>query len=348
MIESTEETAKPAARARLADVAKLSGFSIKTVSRVFAGDTKVSSETKAGILAAAKRLNFRPNLVARRLRTGELSRTIGLVIGDLANPFYFKLAAAIEAELAKSGMTLLLGTSDENDDSEIQVVESLLAQQVRGLFIIPVASSQGYLSAAQAEGVPFVFLDRPAKGIFADTVALDNRNGMREATVSLIKAGHERIGFIASHGHLFTIQERLAGFRDALLYSQTRFESDWVKITEHDDERLEKEIAKLLADPDGPTALVSGNNRSSVVFVKAYLKSSRKVGFVGFDDFELAEALGLNVVDFSIPEMGKRAAVLLLRKLENVESKLESHVISTNLMDRGSAVVVREIGISTN
>jgi LacI family transcriptional regulator len=299
-------------------------------------------------LDAAKRLNFRPNLVARSLRTGEPSRTIGLVIGDLANPFYFKLAAAIEAELAKAGMTLLLGTSDENDDSEIQVVESLLAQQVRGLFIIPVASSQGYLSSAQAVDVPVVFLDRPARGIFADTVALDNRNGMRDATMSLIKAGHQHIGFIASHGHLFTIQERLAGFRDALLYSQSRFESDWVTITEHDDVQLENGIARLLADPDGPTAFVSGNNRSSVAFVKAYLKSSRRVGFIGFDDFELAEALGLNVVDFSISDMGKLAAVLLLRRLENGEGELESHVIPTNLMDRGSAGLVRGIGMSTD
>lgn len=335
-------------RATLSDVAKLSGFSIKTVSRVFASDDKVASETKTKILEAARRLNFRPNLMARNLRTGENSKTVGLVIGDLSNPFYFKVASAIEKTLAQAGLTLVLSTSDEDEQSEVKVVEALLSQQVRGLIIVPVASSQSYLTPALAVGTPFVFLDRPPKFVPADSISLDNRKGAREATEALISAGHKKIGFIASHGQLPTIQDRIAGFRDALLESDAQYSASWVRITEYDDAKLDHEIKELLESDDGPTAFVSGNNRSSMAFLKAYLTSTRELGFVGFDDFELAEALELSVVDYDLEDMGRQAAKLLLQRIENPHKQVEELTMETRLVKRGSLSFITGFGRSGN
>lgn len=335
-------------RAKLSDVAKLSGFSIKTVSRVFASDDKVAAETRTKILEAARRLNYRPNLMARNLRIGGNSKTVGLVIGDLSNPFYFKLASSIEKTLAQAGLTLILSTSDEDEESEIKVVEALLSQQVRGLIIVPVASSQSYLTNALAAGTPFVFLDRPPKFIPADSISLDNRRGARVATEALVSAGHKKIGFIASHGQLSTIQDRIAGFRDALLESDAQYSASWVRITEYDDAKLDHEIRELLESDDGPTAFVSGNNRSSMAFLKVFLTSTKDLGFVGFDDFELAEALGLSVVDYDLEEMGKQAAKLLLQRIENPSKQIEELTMETRLVQRNSLRFITGFGLSGN
>lgn len=322
-------------RARLVDVARLAGVSTKTASRAFADDPKVAEKTKELVREAAIRLSFRPNLLAKNLRTGAVAKTVGLVIGDLANPFYFKLAAGIERELAANGMTLILGITEDSPESEVRAVNAMLEQQVRALIVAPVAADQSYLERERPFGPPMVFVDRPPVNLLADTVLIQNRDGMAAAVRSLIGRGHRDIAFVANRSYLFTIQERLAGFHQAMLEAGITDSRRWERLMDTAESSLDDAMEELLAAEDGPTAIVAANNRASLAFVKATYRSPSDVAFIGFDDFELADTFGITVVGFDVSEMGREAAKLAVSGIERAGAP--THVkIPTRMIARGS------------
>src|SRR5690606_17602016 len=125
-------------RATVEDVARLAGVSAKTVSRVFAQRELVAAETVERVLAAAKRLRFRPNTLTRRLRRGGGTNVVGFIMGELSNPFYYKVASGIEKELAAHGYSLVVATTDDTAEGEERVADTLLAQRIGALLLIPV------------------------------------------------------------------------------------------------------------------------------------------------------------------------------------------------------------------
>lgn len=323
-------------RARMSDVARLAGVSTKTASRVFSGDDRVAEKTKKNVLEAAARLRYRPNILARNLRAGGVTKTVGLVIGDLSNPFYFKLAAAIERELATQGMNLIVGTTEDSPESEAQVVNAMLSQQVRALIIVPVASDQSYLEGEQSMGTPLVFLDRPAINLVADSVCLKNFEGTKAATQELLALGHRRIAFVAARPNLSTIGDRLRGYQQAMLIAGITDTSELERLTDVSQESIEKAIHDLLTSENPPTAIVGGNNRSSIAFVKVSRELGESCAYIGFDDFELADALGVSVVSFDIPAMGKQATKLATSRIANPASKPRKVEVETLIIRRGS------------
>lgn len=326
----------PIPRARLVDVARLAGVSTKTASRVFSGDDRVAEKTRKSVLDAAARLRFRPNILARSLRSGGVTSTVGLVIGDLGNPFYFKLAAGIERELASRGMNLVVGTTEDSPEIETQVVNALLAQQVRALIIVPSSSDQSYLEGEQMLGTPLIFVDREPTNLIADSLTLTNFEGARQATETLIRLGHTKIAFVANRAHLGTIQDRRRGYQQAMLEAGLGPDGIIERLTEITEESLEAAFRELLTMDHGPTAIVGGNNRSSI----AYLKVSRQLGteraYIGFDDFELADALGISVVSFDTLEMGTVAATMAVERLTAPSETPKREKIQTVLILRGS------------
>ena len=334
--KSSDVTVPALGRARMSDVARLAGVSTKTASRVFAGDEKVADKTKQNVLKAAARLRYRPNVLARNLRTGGATKTVGLVIGDLANPFYFKLAAAIERELAKHGMNLIVGTTEDSPEIEVQVVNAMLGQQVRAVIIVPVASDQSYLESEQQLGTPLVFLDRKAVNLVADSICLANLEGAKLATEELLSKGHKRIAFVAARPNLSTISERLNGYRHAMLTAGLGQAEDLERLPLESELAIEDEIRELLTSKSPPTAILGGNNRTSVAFVKITRELEKSCAYIGFDDFELADALGISVVSFDVLEMGKEATRLAISKINNPGVQPRSVRVETVLIRRGS------------
>jgi LacI family transcriptional regulator len=323
-------------RATLTDVARLAGVSAKTVSRVFAGDDKVSLRTREQVQAAAKRLRFRPNTLARSLRHGGVSNTVAFVIGDLTNPFYSLVAAGVERELAEHGLTMLLATTDDAPGSEAVVVDAMLAQRVRALLIVPIAADQSYLEGERQLGTPIVCVDRPPHHLVADSVVLENREGTAEAVRSLLAVGHRRIGFVCSPPDLYTHQERLAGYRQALLEAGITNSAKWERLEEIDGPSSEDSVRGLLAMDDPPTAIITGNNRASVGALRALLPDVGRVAFIGFDDFELADSFGVSVVAYDPREIGRQAARLALARLDSPAGAPRHTTIPTRLIKRGS------------
>jgi len=327
-------------RPTLADVAREVGVSAKTVSRVLNEDGPVSPQTREQVLAAVARLGFQPNLMARNIRVGGPDTTIGLVIPDLANPFFGAVARAIEDTVRERGLTLLMGSSADDPDRERALTDKFLARRVSILMIVPsVGADHSHLKSHRAAGLPVVFLDRPGVGLSTDSIVSSNRAGTHDGVAHLIAHGHRRIGFIGDLPvKLYTRRERLAGYRTALQEAGLPYDRSLV-TNAHDQPAAATATAQLLALSDPPTALFAGNNMVALGMVAELARSRRKeIAVVAFDDVPLAEALepALTVVAQDPEEIGRAAAATALARLDGDRSRARTITVPTRLIARGS------------
>lgn len=325
------------ARATIADVARLAEVSAKTVSRVFDGSARVAEPTRQRVMDAATRLRFRPNTLARDLRRGGITSSVAFIMGDIENPFYFAVAAGVEQELSAQGFTMLLATTEDSPETERVAIEALLAQRVRALLVIPVSDDQSYLEGERQLGTPIVGVDRPLMNLAADAVTLANRTGMADAVRSLTALGHRRIAFVANPTSNFTVRERLAGYRQALGEVGVLDTAPWEHT--HDDRSydLYDIVVRLLASQSPPTAIVTGNNRATTAVLRA-LRENRDstTAIIGFDDFELAEMLGISVVSYDARALGREAARLALGRIADPAGVARTIELPTRVVHRGS------------
>ncbi|WP_030940793.1 LacI family DNA-binding transcriptional regulator [Streptomyces sp. NRRL S-646] len=327
-------------RPTLADVAREVGVSAKTVSRVLNEDGPVSPRTREQVLAAVAELGFQPNLMARNIRVGGPDTTIGLVIPDLANPFFGAVARAIEDTVGERGLTLLMGSSADDPGRERALTDKFLARRVSILMIVPsVGADHSHLKSHRAAGLPVVFLDRPGVGLSTDSIVSSNRAGTHDGVAHLIAHGHRRIGFIGDLPvKLYTRRERLAGYRTALQEADLAYDRSLV-TNAHDQPAAATATAQLLALSDPPTALFAGNNMVALGMVAELARRGRKdIAVVAFDDVPLAEALepALTVVAQDPEEIGRAAAATALARLDGDRSRARTITVPTRLIVRGS------------
>ncbi|MFF6950284.1 LacI family DNA-binding transcriptional regulator [Streptomyces iakyrus] len=327
-------------RPTLADVAREVGVSAKTVSRVLNEDGPVSARTREHVLAAVAELGFQPNLMARNIRVGGPDTTVGLVIPDLANPFFGAVARGIEDTVRDRGLTLLMGSSADDPERERALTAQFLARRVSILIVVPsVGADHSDLKSHRTAGLPVVFLDRPGVGLSTDSVVSSNRAGAQEGVAHLIAHGHRRIGFVGDLPvKLYTRRERLAGYRAALQEADIPYDRSLV-ASAHDQQGAEAVTAQLLERPDHPTALFAGNNIMALGIVAELARSKRKhVAVVAFDDVSLAEALepALTVVAQDPEEIGRSAAATALARLDGDRSRARTITVPTRLVVRGS------------
>ncbi|MFG2577015.1 LacI family DNA-binding transcriptional regulator [Streptomyces sp. NPDC048481] len=327
-------------RPTLADVAREVGVSAKTVSRVLNEDGPASARTREQVLAAVAKLGFQPNLMARNIRVGGPDTTIGLVIPDLANPFFGAVARSIEDTVRERGLTLLMGSSADEPDRERALTDKFLARRVSILLVVPsVGADHSHLKSHRTAGLPVVFLDRPGVGLATDSIVSSNRAGAHDGVAHLVAHGHRRIGFVGDlPPKLYTRRERLAGYRSAL--QAAGLPHDRALVTNaHDQRGAEAATARLLALADPPTALFAGNNIMALGIVAELARSGRKdVAVVAFDDIALAEALepALTVVAQDPEELGTAAATIALARLDGDRSRARTVTVPTRLIVRGS------------
>jgi len=320
------------------DVAEVAGVSLKTVSRVINDEPGVAAATADRVSAAIQQLGFQRNDLARSLRQGVTSSTLGLLIEDVGNPFYSAIAQAVESAARERGYMLITASCEEDPARERDLVGALLRRRVDALLIVPASRDHGYLGR---DGTPVVFLDRPPSGIDADCVLLDNLGGARAATEHLLARGHERIAVVADPDDLFTAAERLAGHRQALDAAGVPVREDLLRLGTHDAAQAEAVVRELLALPADrrPTAVFAGNNRHTIGALRAINTAAAPVALVGFDDFELADLLGITVVRHETSQMGAHAAALAFERLDGGARAPRRVIVPTELVVRGSGEV---------
>jgi LacI family transcriptional regulator len=324
------------------DVASTAGVSLKTVSRVVNGEAGVRDDTAARVEAAIARLGFARNDLARSLRHGR-ANALGLVIEDVANPFYSAIVRVVEDAAHARSHILITGSCEEDAERERELVLRLLRRSVDALLIVPASSDHRYLLPEIGAGTPVVFLDRPPRGIEADTVLFDNVGGARLGVEHLLRQGHTRIAFVGDPPRLYTAAERLEGYRAALRDAGVEPRDELVSAGSHDAASAQRAVRALLALPAGqrPTALFTANNRNTIGALRALRETTDAIALVGFDDFELADMLPVpvTVVRHDPAEMGRIGADLAYARLDGEDALPRRHVIACELVVRGSGEV---------
>ncbi len=322
------------------DVATAAGVSLKTVSRVINDEQGVTPTKVALVKAAIASLGYERNDIAASLRSGAKSRTVGLVIEDVGNPFYAVVAQAVE-DVAREYSSLLITTSAREDpERERQLITALLRRRVDALLIVPAGPDHGYIASTGFAGNT-VFLDRPPADSEADTVLVDNAVGAELAITHLIGHGHRRIAIVGDAISLYTAQERLAGYRRALAAGGLEADDELISMDHGTLDSAREAVAHLMALPSEhrPTAVFTANNRCTIGALHALDSDRDRVGLVGFDEFELADLLGVTVVRTDPYRMGQVAADLALGTNPEGPRQARQVVLPVELITRGSGEI---------
>ncbi len=209
-------------KVKLVDIAKEMNVSVGLVSLVLSGkakESRISEGLAKKVALKAKQMGYQANALARGLRTGK-SYIIGLIVADIANPYFGKMARQIENEASKLGYQVMFSSSDEDGVKQEELVSMFLSRQVDGMIIVPVANSEKLFSELQSQSVPFVFIDRYCEGINQDFVTTDNFEGAVELTNQLIEKGYKKIASLVYDIDNTNNIDRIRGYESALKNSK--------------------------------------------------------------------------------------------------------------------------------
>jgi DNA-binding LacI/PurR family transcriptional regulator len=329
-------------RPTMRDVAAAAEVSLMTVSRVVNGEPGVLPETAARVERAIRSLGYQRNDMARQLRSkGQLTHTIGVLVDDLANPFFATLAKAVENAARLRKYVVLIGSSDDNLRREREVISAFCTRRVDGLIVVPAAGSHRFLRDQLAAGTKVVCVDRPADGLVVDTVMVDNRNGARGAVRHLLERGHRRIAYLGDRDDLWTVQERYEGFAEALAGRGLVPDPALVRHGLKTRGAAAEAAAELTRLPDPPTAMFASNDLMTMGAVDGLHGWAGSIALVGFDEFELADKLTprLTVVSQDPAAIGATAAQLLFARIGGDTSPPRDVVLLTRLVARGSGEI---------
>ncbi len=316
--------AKRSEMATIKEVAQLAGVSTATVSRALSGARPVNADVAARVLEASHALGYRPNRVARSLRT-QVSTTLGLIISDVQNPFFTAVARAAERTAADNGYSLVLCNSDDDLHLERRYLDVLVAEQVAGLILTPADEKASSVDVALAAGIPVVSVDRRLRTADLDTVLVDNAHAVHKAVDLLVREGCRRVAVLVGPEHTTTAAERLRGYRDALTDHQIPEDPGLIvhsQVTGGDVATLHKETKGLITEvirEHSPDSLVITNGPMIAGSLAALADTGRHLGedlaVVVFDDMPLAEFIGLTSIVQPTEAIAQQAVELLLSRV---------------------------------
>lgn len=304
-------------RVRIGDVARRAGVSVGTVSNVLNRPQIVTEETRHLVQAAIHDLGFVPNASARQLREGA-SRAAGVLVLDIANPFFMEMARGIEDRLIADGLTMVLSSSDGDPERERRVLEQFAQQRLRGVLLTPSRRTVENLGVLTSQGTRVVFLDHKPRGQQFDAVVTDDAAGARTAVQHLLHLGHHRIGFINGPLALQQCRERRTGARRAIRSSSAGATLVELEIDELNAAGGEAGMHRLMDDDPEVTAVFCVNDLVALGALR-YAREHQvrvpdQVSVMGYDDVTFAGELAVPLSSVRQPtyQLGWQAADLLL------------------------------------
>lgn len=306
-----------ARRVTLRDIAREAGVSINTVSRALNGKPDVSEATRALVQAVAAQLDYRPNQVARGLRQ-QKTATLGVVLADLANPFFAEVAEGIERTAATEGYSIILANSEERQSREQQAVETLVERQVDGILITPTQRSEETIRYLMHRHVPCVLVARYFENLDVPAVVNDDREGSRLAVGHLVQRGHRDILYLNGPPYTSSARLRLQGYRDALEAAGIPFRPSMVINTDARSSGGYAAIQQALAAGIEFTAVACFSDYVGFGAIRALrqakLRIPEDVAVIGYDDIDLAAIVepALSTVHIAKTRLGQVAAHMLL------------------------------------
>lgn len=343
--------------ATLSDVAQEVGVTPMTVSRVINQNGYVSEETRIKVLQAIKEMNYRRNGLARNLKR-QRTETIGLVLGDISNPYSTELARAVRETLLIRGFNLFICISEQSAKEDIVAFESLANNSVDGIIVATRSNDGGdkYLREIIDSNLPVVVIGRDFNHNLVDFVSANNLQGGFDATQHLIDLGHRRIGFIGATLSGGGSLNRLQGYLNALKVHDIEIDERLITgrkeaisdVPGYSTEKIGYEgMKRLLSLPNRPTAVFARNDFTAIgamtAIKEAGLKIPEDIAIVGFDDIPLAvhTSPSLTTVRQPMRRQGQLAAELLLQRIDNTEEiSRREHILNCELIIRESTVSI--------
>ena len=332
------------------DIAKALNLSTSTVSRALRGSYEISQETKRLVLEYAENVSYRPNPIALSLKE-KRSRSIGVVVCEIANTFFSQIINGIESIAYNRGYHVIITQSHESYEREVIDLQYLASRSVDGM-LVSVSSETTDLShfkALHGKGLPIVFFDRAAEEVKTHKVTLDNFSGAYDATVHLIQNGYRRIAHVTHSAHLSLARERLRGYKQALEDNNIPFNESYVKFCRHGVTilaEIEEGIKELLKMKQKPDAIFAVSDRLTMGTLSALKKADIKVpddmGVVGFSNSDIIDLLHPSLTAIKQPafEMGQIATELLIELIESKKpvTEFKNKILKAELMVRDSSV----------
>jgi LacI family transcriptional regulator len=340
------QTPTPVRPVTLADLAREAGTSASTASRAISGRGYVSAAARERLLEVADRLGYVPNASARTLKA-MTSRVVGVVVSDLGNQFYGRLAAAVEETLREADYQMVLIGDNSESSEEVAGARTFLAMRAPGVIMTPVAAEASTLLARH--GVAVVEVDRRLASVACDAVVIDNERGGGDATAHLLVAGHRRVGLLVADTRWTSDAGRLQGYRDAHAAAGIPVDEELIVRVPFHAPDAELRIGRLLSE-HRPTAIFAANNllaeQAWHVLRRRGLRIPDDISLVGFDDVAWMGMVspGITVVAQPTEELGRRAARLLLRRLADPAAAPRVERLEPSLVVRGSTGPTSEPG----
>jgi LacI family transcriptional regulator len=316
--------------ATIKEVAKEAGVSVATVSRVLNGNGYVHEDTKKAVDAAIKKLDYRPNEIARSLYNRK-SKLIGLVIPDITNPFFPELARGVEDFLQKQGYRLIIGNSDEKREKEINYIETFIQHNVIGM----ISTSSEDTSLWEALKIPVVLLDRVTENY--PSVYADQAGGGRLAAEILLTRGSNNITLLRGPHHVRTAQERFLAALEVLGRSNAVFQVVNTSFSFKGANETAKQLFDMYPETDG---IVASNDIVASAVLREALKRGKNIPenlqIIGFDDIPVCELLypALSTIHQPAYQMGAEAAKLLIENILHASNEAKQIVLPVSFIER--------------
>jgi len=331
------------------DIAKALGLSTSTVSRALRGSYEISTETKKLVLEYAEKLNYRPNPIAQSLKE-KRSRSIGIIVCEIANNFFSQAINGIESVAYKKGYYVIISQSHESYEREVSNAQYLASRSVDGLLVSLSTETTDFshLKKLHEKGLPIVFFDRVTEEMQTHKVIANNFNGAYEATEHLLRSGFKRIAHVTISPHLSITKERLAGYKAALADNGVPFDESLVKYCKYGGliiSETEQAIDALLNLPQKVDAIVAASDKLSTGCLSTLAKKNIRIpddmALVGFTNSPLTEVFHPSMSSVRQPafEMGQVAMEMLIQIIESRRpvTEFETRVLNTELTIRASS-----------
>lgn len=333
--------------ATIKDVARLAGVSVATVSRVINDSPKASDTSRQAVQSAMEQLNYHPNANARALAQ-QNTETIGLVVGDVSDPFFGAMVKAVEQVAYRTGNFLLIGNGYHNEQKERQAIEQLIRHRCAALVVHAKTIPDDELTGLMKQIPGMVLINRILPGFEKRCVALDDRYGAWLATRHLISQGHTRIGYVCSNHPISDAEDRLRGYYDALKEHGLPCNERLVSYAEPDESGGEQAITELLGRGRNFTAVACYNDSMAAgalgVLNDNGIEVPGDISIIGFDDVLISRYVRprLTTVRYPIVTMATQAAELAMSLAENRPVPEVTYLFSPTLVRRHSVTAPSE------
>lgn len=328
----------------LKDIAKKAGVSVTLVSYVLnhQKENRIRKETAENIRKVAARLNYSVNQLARSLKTNK-SLTIGLIVADISNPFFSKLASIIETEAELMDYTVIFGSSHESANKFSKLKNTFLNRQVDGMIIAPPQDAEDQIRQLRKQRMNFVLVDRYFPGLDTDYVVLDNYDASFRAVNHMINSGRKRVGMIGYKTDLAHLKDRKSGYLASLKANGITFKKSWFKEVAigNDKSEIENALKELLSHKAPVDSILFASNTIATYAVKYIntlpIKVPEQLSLLCFDETEALDLFyaPLSYIRQPLEQMGQLAIQILLEKL-NKKSKRKQLKVKSELVIRNS------------